>query len=120
MARRTGCGLLVDVTNIRISAANLGDDAAAYIDALPIEPIGEIHLAGHALDATDERVLIDNHGAAVAAETWALYELLIRRCGPKPTLIEWDTDIPDWPVLYAEARKADGYLVRRRLEDLAA
>ena len=120
-ARRTGCGLLVDVNNIWVSAVNVGYDSEAYIDALPVELIGEIHLAGHTRDEADERLLIDNHGAPVAPDVWALYERLIHRCGPKPTLIEWDTDIPAWPVLYAEACKADGYLSRwRRAERPAA
>ncbi len=120
-ARRTGCALLVDVNNIYVSAANVGYAAEAYIDALPMELIGEIHIAGHALDEADGRLLIDNHGAPAAQDVWALYERLIRRCGSKPTLIEWDTNIPAWPVLYAEARKADGYLSRqRRAESTAA
>lgn len=120
-ARRTGCGLLVDVNNVWVSAANVGYDAGAYIDALPVELIGEIHVAGHAPDEADERLLIDNHGTPVASDVWTLYERLIRRCGPKPTLIEWDTDIPAWPVLYAEACKADGHLSRwRRAEREAA
>ena len=112
-ARRTGGGLLVDVNNICVSAANVGYDAEAYVDALPVELIGEIHVAGHARDKADGRLLIDSHGAPAAQEVWVLYERLIRRTGPKPTLIEWDTNIPAWPVLYAEARKADGYLSRQ-------
>ncbi len=119
-ARRTGCGLLVDVNNICVSAANVGYDAEAYVDALPVELIGEIHVAGHARDEADGRLLIDSHGAPAAQEVWVLYERLIRRCGPKPTLIEWDTNIPAWPVLYAEARKADGYLSRQRRAKAAA
>ena len=113
-ARSTGCGLLVDVNNVWVSAANVGYDAEVYIDALPIELIGEIHVAGHARDEADERLLIDSHGGPVSADVWALYERLIRRCGPKPTLVEWDTDIPAWPVLHAEARKADDFLFRCR------
>ena len=110
-ARRTGCGLLVDVSNVYVSAANIGYDADAYIDALPVELIGEVHLAGHAVEEADgRRLLIDNHGAAVAQAVWALYARLIARSGPRPTLIEWDTDIPNWRVLHAEARKADDYL----------
>ena len=120
-ARRTGCGLLVDVNNVHVSAANVGYDADAYIDALPVEMIGEIHLAGHAVhEAEGRRLLIDNHGAPVAHDVWSLYDRLIGRCGPKPTLIEWDTDIPAWPVLHAEARKADAYLSRRRGTEVAA
>jgi hypothetical protein len=116
-ARRTGCGLLVDVNNIYVSAANVGYDAEAYIDAIPATLIGEIHVAGHAEDGPDGRLLIDSHGAPATADVWALYERLIRRCGAKPTLIEWDTNIPAWPILYAEARKADGYLSRQRRTD---
>ena len=112
-ARRTGCGLLIDVNNITVSAANVGTDARAYIDSLPPELIGEIHVAGHAVDAAEgQRLLIDSHGAPVAQEVWALYERLIRRSGPRPTLIEWDTDVPAWPVLYGEARKIDAVLSR--------
>ncbi len=116
-ARRTGCGLLVDVNNIYVSAANVGYDAEAYIDAIPATLIGEIHVAGHAEDGPDGRLLIDSHGAPATADVWALYERLIRRCGAKPTLIEWDTNIPAWPILYAEACKADGYLSRQRRTD---
>ncbi len=119
-ARRTGCGLLVDVNNICVSAANVGYDAEAYVDALPVELIREIHVAGYALDEADGRLLIDSHGAPAAQNVWVLYERLIHRCGPKPTLIEWDTNIPAWPVLYAEARKADGYLSRQRRAEAAA
>ena len=120
-ARRTGCGLLVDVNNIYVSAANVGYDAESYIDALPVELVGEIHVAGHDPDKADGRLLIDSHGGPAAKGVWALYERLIRRCGPKPTLIEWDTNVPAWPVLYAEVQKAQGFLSRsERLEDTAA
>lgn len=120
-ARRTGCGLLVDVNNICVSAANVGYDAESYIDALPVELIGEIHVAGHAPDEADGRLLIDNHGTQVAPDVWSLLERLIARCGPKPALIEWDTNIPAWPVLHAEVQKAQGFLSRfERAEDRAA
>ena len=111
-ALRTGCGLLVDVNNIHVSAANVGYDAPAYIDALPADLIGEIHLAGYAEDAGDRKLRIDNHGAPVAPEVWDLFERLIGRCGPRPTLIEWDTDVPAWSVLYAQARCAERRLSR--------
>ena len=120
-ARHTGCGLLVDVNNVYVSAVNLGTDAHAYLDALPGELIGEIHLAGHAVDAADGApLLIDDHGAPVADAVWALYQHLLRRTGPRPTLIEWDTEIPAWPVLYAEAQKAEALLSKLRSEDVAA
>ena len=110
-ARRTGCGLLVDVNNIHVSAANTGLDADAYVDAIPGELIGEIHLAGFAVDeAGGERVLIDSHGAAVDDAVWRLYARLIERIGARPTLVEWDRDIPDWDVLHAEAMKAESLL----------
>jgi uncharacterized protein (UPF0276 family) len=115
-ARRTGCGLLVDVNNIYVSACNVGYDAPAYLDALPAELIREIHLAGHAVDcAGDEPLLIDDHGSAVAAAVWALHARLIRRVGRRPTLVEWDNNLPDWPVLLAEADAA-----QRQLERAAA
>ena len=108
LVARTGCGLLLDVNNVFVSATNQQTDARAYIDAFPLQAVGEIHLGGH--DAqTDEHgapLLIDSHGAAVADPVWALYAHAIARGGPRPTLIEWDTDVPDWPVLRAEAALA--------------
>lgn len=113
-ARRTGCGLLVDVNNIFVSAVNVGFDERAYIDALPPELIGEIHLAGHAFDRVNGKtLLIDNHGAPVSHKVWNLYRRLIRRVGPKPTLIEWDSKVPEWPVLYREAKLAEAALLGR-------
>ena len=112
-ARRTGCGLLVDVNNIHVSAANTGLDAEGYVDAIPGELIGEIHLAGFAVDDSGgERVLIDSHGAAVDDAVWQLYARLIERVGARPTLVEWDKDIPAWEVLHAEAMKAEALLSR--------
>ncbi len=112
-ARRTGCGLLVDVNNIYVSAENVGIDADAYIDAVPADLIGEIHLAGFTVDEhAGERLLIDSHGAAVDAAVWRLYDRLIARVGPRPTLVEWDKDIPDWHVLHAEAVEAESRLAR--------
>jgi hypothetical protein len=111
-ARRTGCGLLVDVNNIHVSARNIGLDADAYVDGLPADLIGEIHVAGHAEDQADEGLLIDSHGSEVATDVWRLLERLITRCGPKPLLVEWDTDVPSWPVLHGEVRKAQGTLSR--------
>ena len=112
-ARRTGCGLLVDVNNVHVSAVNVGLDAEAYVDAIPGDLIGEIHLAGFAVDeAGGERLLIDSHGAAVDDAVWRLYERLIGRVGARPTLIEWDRDVPAWEVLHAEAMKAEARLAR--------
>ena len=102
----TGCGLLVDVNNVFVSASNLGYSAEAYLDALPAEAIGEIHLAGHGLDEGGSGLLIDTHGAPVAEPVWALYRRLIRRVGPRPTLIERDDDIPAFQVLMAERDRA--------------
>lgn len=102
----TGCGLLVDVNNVFVSASNLGYSAEAYLDALPAEAIGEIHLAGHGLDEGGSGLLIDTHGAPVAESVWALYRRLIRRVGPRPTLIERDDDIPAFQVLMAERDRA--------------
>ena len=119
-ARRTGCGLLVDVNNIHVSARNIGLDAGAYVDGLPADLIGEIHVAGHAEDQADEGLLIDSHGSEVATDVWRLLERLITRCGPKPVLVEWDTDMPSWPVLYDEVRKAQGTLSRLVRPEAAA
>lgn len=116
VVRRTGCGLLLDVNNAHVSAVNQGRDARALIDALPAAAIGEIHLAGHAedRDAAGARLLIDDHGAAVDAGVWALYERCIARLGPVPTLIERDNHIPPLPVLQAEAARAAAMQYRLR------
>jgi uncharacterized protein len=110
VCRRTGCGLLVDVNNIYVSAQNVGGDAVAYIDAVDARLVGEIHLAGHAPDDAFPGLLIDTHGAPIAAPVWALYARLIERIGPRPTLIERDANIPEWPTLLAERNRADAIL----------
>lgn len=107
---KTGCGLLVDVNNVFVSAHNLGYGAEAYLDALPAAAIGEIHLAGHGRDEGGSPLLIDTHGAPVAEEVWALYRRLIDRVGPRPTLIERDDDIPAFAVLMAERDRAQALL----------
>jgi len=108
VAARTGCGILCDVNNICVSAHNHGWDAAAYIDALPIAAIGEIHLAGHSIktfpDGTTLR--IDDHGSCVSEEVWDLYAMALKRFGAVPTLIEWDNDVPPLHVLRDEAERA--------------
>jgi hypothetical protein len=105
---RTGCGLLCDVNNVYVTARNLGLDPEAYLDALPVAAVGEIHLAGHsANDADGVPILIDDHGSPVAGPVWALYERAVRLFGPVPTLVEWDTAVPALDVLLAEARRAD-------------
>ena len=109
LVRRTGCGLLCDVNNVYVSAWNVGLDAEAYLAALPAGAVGEIHLAGHAVnDADGVNLLIDDHGSPVSPAVWKLYRQALERFGPVPTLIEWDTDIPALDVLLAEAHKADG------------
>jgi len=111
LARRTGCGLLLDVNNAYVSGRNMEYDPAAYLDAFPGDLIGEIHLAGHTIERHPEgELLIDTHSTAVPAPVWQLYEALIARIGPRPTLIEWDNDVPSWPVLAAEVQKADGII----------
>ena len=109
LARATGCGLLCDVNNVHVSAHNLGFDPAAYLDGLDPAAVGEIHLAGHSVnDADDGRtVLVDDHGAPVAPAVWRLYAHALRRLGDRPTLIEWDTNLPALDVLLDEARRAD-------------
>jgi hypothetical protein len=108
IARRTGCGLLLDVNNVYVSGINQNYDPVAYLDAFPLHLVGEVHLGGHDEDNDDHgnRLLIDSHGAEVVDPVWALYARVIGRAGPKPTLIEWDNDVPDWPVLAAEAGRA--------------
>ncbi len=110
VARRTGCRLLVDVNNIYVNACNHGFDADAYLAAMPPDAIAEIHLAG--FEARGE-ILIDTHGAPVAPAVWALYRRAIERFGPRPTLIEWDTDIPPLATLLREAATAQAMLEAR-------
>jgi len=108
IARRTGCGLLLDVNNVFVSATNLGFSPRSYIDAFPLDQVGEIHLGGHDEQADDHGapLLIDDHGHPVADPVWALLDHTLAASGPRPVLIEWDTDVPDWPVLEAEAARA--------------
>ncbi|MCU0897260.1 MAG: DUF692 domain-containing protein [Burkholderiales bacterium] len=111
LARRTGCGLLLDVNNVFVSARNLGYSPEAYIDAFPQAYVDEIHLAGHTPDpALGERLLVDSHDAPVAPEVWALYERLIGRIGPRPTLVERDDNLPAFDVLLAERDRAASVL----------
>jgi hypothetical protein len=108
IVQRTGCGLLLDVNNVYVSAKNLGFDPYAYIAAMPAKAIGEVHLAGYVENETpDGPVLIDNHGSHVAPEVWALYRAAIERIGRRPTLIEWDSDLPPLETLLGEAMWAD-------------
>jgi hypothetical protein len=107
LARRSGCGLLLDVNNIHVTAHNLRLDRRAWL-ALPADAITQYHLAGHAVnDADGQPILIDDHGSRVADAVWALFDEVLTRFGPRPTLIEWDSDIPDLAVLLDEARHAD-------------
>lgn len=114
VVRRTGCGLLLDINNVFVSASNHGTDPYSYLAGFPLDRVRQIHLGGHAVqsDDTGAPLLIDDHGSAVADPVWALYESVIARAGPLPTLIEWDNDVPAWPVLAAEARAAAAIMAR--------
>ena len=107
--KRAGCGLLLDVNNVHVSCVNHAGDAWAFIDDLPLGAVGEVHLAGFARDhdAAGAPLLIDNHGAPVDDAVWALYERVITRLGPVPTLIERDNDVPSLAALLAEAQRAE-------------
>ncbi len=109
IVRRTGCGLLLDVNNVFVSAANHGFEPYRYLAEFPFAAVGEIHLAGHAVDCDDAGLplLIDAHDSPVREAVWALYLDAVRRLGPAPTLIEWDNDLPAWPTLLDEARRAE-------------
>ena len=112
LTRRTGCGILFDVENLYVNARNLGVDAAAFINTIPAEAVKEYHLAGY---SERDGCLVDTHDHAVYPGAWELYESALRHIGPRPTLIEWDSDIPAFPVLLGEAEKA-----QQRLEDCHA
>lgn len=111
LCARSGCGILFDINNIEVSATNLGLDADAMVDAIDPRLVGEVHLAGHAREEHPEGpLLIDDHGSAVTPETWRLFARFIERAGPRPVLIEWDTDVPEFDILVAEAAKADAIM----------
>ena len=112
IVRATGCGLLLDVNNVFVSATNLGYSPQGYIDDYPLSAVGEIHLGGHDEDADEHGapLLIDSHGREVVDPVWALLDHTLTQSGPRPLLIEWDTDVPEWDVLAAEAKRADAAL----------
>lgn len=114
LSRRSGCGLLLDVNNVFISATNLDYSPQSYIDAFPLAQVGEIHLGGHDEDEDDHGapLLIDSHGREVADPVWALLDYTLARSGPRPLLIEWDADVPEWPALAAEANRAQRHLAQ--------
>jgi len=108
---RSGCGLLIDVNNVAVAAANLGDDAQAYLAALPFDAIGEIHIAGHSVDPLlGDALLIDSHDSPVAESVWALLADLLDHAGPRPVLLERDGSIPDFSTLMAERDRAAALL----------
>jgi uncharacterized protein (UPF0276 family) len=114
LVTRTGCGLLLDVNNIYVSACNQGFDLEQYLNSIPFRAIGEIHLSGHAIQKLGEReIRIDDHGSAVKGPVWKLFESTLQRLEQAcPVLIEWDTDIPDLDILLEEARKSEDILGR--------
>ncbi|RMC37533.1 DUF692 domain-containing protein [Paracoccus alkanivorans] len=115
IARRTGCGLLLDVNNVFVSCTNHRSDPLDWLGGFPLELVGEIHLGGHDEEELPSGpLLIDAHGREVAEPVWALYGQVLDRAGPLPTLVEWDNDIPEWPVLKAEADRASSMLADRR------
>ena len=117
IARRTGCGLLLDVNNVFVSATNQGWDPVAYVDAFPLDKVGEIHLGGHDEDEDEHGapLLIDSHGREVVDPVWALYAHTLARGGARPTLIEWDNNVPEFPALEAEAARAESLLAPVRV-----
>lgn len=114
LARQSGAGILLDVNNIYVSACNHGFDAQEYIKNIPAELVGEMHLAGHSVQKLGSgKILIDDHGSEVIPEVWELYELTLDHIGNRPTLIEWDANIPEWQILLREAERADQRLLER-------
>jgi len=112
LSKRTGCGLLLDINNVFVSARNHAAEPLAYLDSFPLQRVKEIHLGGHDedVDETGAPLLIDSHGSPIAEAVWTLYAHVIARTGALPTLIEWDNNVPDWPALLAEAIRAQGIL----------
>ena len=110
LVRRSGCRLLCDVSNIHVSSQNMGYDPYAYIDGLPADAVGELHLGGFTIENdgdTGGQVLVDTHSDRIADPAWQLYDYVLRRFGPRPTLIEWDNDLPPLATLVGEAARAD-------------
>lgn len=117
IAERTGCGLLLDINNVFVSAENHGFDARTYLDQVPVEKVGEIHLAGHARNKVgDEEILIDDHGSRVCEKVWNLFEYYTGKGNAIPVLIEWDSEIPELEVLLDEANKARDIMERTRAD----
>ncbi|MGB3876476.1 MAG: DUF692 domain-containing protein [Shinella zoogloeoides] len=116
IVRRTGCGLLLDVNNVFVTATNHNLDPDAYVARFPLEAVREIHLSGHSetVDDLGAPLLIDSHDTPVKDPVWALYQTVLRRIGPVASLIEWDNDVPAWPVLHEEVVSA-----QRMLDDAA-
>jgi len=111
VARESGCGILLDVNNIYVSACNHGFDAAGYLDAMPAGLVREYHVAGHtAVERDGAQILIDTHSAPVCDAVWDLYREALHRFGPQPTLVEWDSELPELAVLVAEAERADTHM----------
>lgn len=123
VSERTGCGLLLDVNNVVVSSINHRLDPVAYIDRFPLDKVGEIHLAGYdeVVDEAGERLLIDAHASPVLPDVFDLYRHVLARAGPLPTLVEWDNDVPEFPVLFAEAQRVAAALedARRGLPEAA-
>ena len=109
LSRRTGCGVLFDVNNLYVNARNLGVDAEAFIKTMPVDAVAEYHLAGY---SERDGCLVDTHNNPVYPEVWKLYETALQHIGPRPTLIEWDADIPALSILLAEAEKAQSRMER--------
>ena len=105
LARRSGCGLLIDINNVAVGAHNIGFDAAAWLAEIPAHLVGEIHLAGHSVDA-EGTLLIDSHDESISEDVWALYEGFIQRVGPRPSLVERDGNLPPFAELMAERERA--------------
>lgn len=111
IVKRTGCGILLDINNLYVNSVNHGWNAHFYLQHIPTEYVHEIHLAGHTQNSVENgSILIDTHNQLVSEDVWALYSKAIQQFGTKPTLIEWDSDIPELDVLLSEAKKADTIL----------
>lgn len=118
LCRRAGCGLLLDINNVEVSAFNFGLDPAAWLDAVDPALVGEVHVAGHSRKDDDMggTIAIDDHGSPVRDSCWDLLAAFLRRAGPKPVLVEWDSDVPDYATLMGEVAKADALLVREQVD----